>query len=86
MSEEKKIRRVKKLKGYAAQARYLAEAGWSEDPVGEIPKQIDQPYAYSPVHTLFRDSEGRTVFMVEIAQRTYEVYEVLDRSLIQDLS
>lgn len=72
-----KYRRVRVLNGYTAHARFLQEV--SATPSGQIPRNqsIPSPYAYSPVHELFRWKDGRQVFIVETKHRRYEVFEVL---------
>jgi hypothetical protein len=71
------MKRVKVIMGYAADARFFAEAS---EIVGYIPKhpEIPSPYCYSPSHTVYSD-RGKLVIHVETKHRRYEVFEVTER-------
>jgi hypothetical protein len=71
------LKRIKRVRGYAAHSRYLAEL--AETPSGYIPMQHDikTPFAYSPSWTVWRHCPtGRLVIVCETAHRQYDVFEV----------
>ena len=74
MSAETTLTRIKRLRSYAAHARFLAE---TSDLVGEIERQADipSPYRYSPTHAVYEWRE-KHVIIVETSHRCYDVFEV----------
>lgn len=74
------LKRLKTLTSYAAHARFTVEL--SDEFIGWIPKQIDQPYRYSPTHGL-RDWHGKPVFIAETSHRRYEVFTVVAGRIYQ---
>jgi hypothetical protein len=67
------MKRIKTVTSYTGHARLLA--GWSEDPIGYLPRQpIPSPYRYSPTQAVYTDESGRRVFWVETKHRHYEVF------------
>ena len=67
------LTRVRVLTGYAAHARFLADV--NEQPIGSIPRQVHQPYAYSPDHTVWA-WRGVPIIIAETRHRRYEVFRV----------
>lgn len=65
--------RVKRITSHTGISRFLAEC----QQVGFIPRDrsIPSPYAYSPTHTVYRDSRERCVFIVETMHKRYDVFE-----------
>lgn len=76
------MKRVKVIVGYAANARFYAEAS---DVVGYIPKhpEIPSPYCYSPAHAVY-GYRGRKVIHVETKHRRYELFEVTEPIMTDD--
>ncbi len=68
------MKKIKTITGYAADARFWAETGNS---IGYIPRQknIPSPYAYSPVHLVFKYKDT-AIIHVETSHRRYEVFSV----------
>ena len=68
------MRRIAVISGYAANARWWAEAG---ETVGYIPRQADipSPYCYEPTDIVLM-WRGRRVIHRETRHRRYEVFEV----------
>lgn len=67
------LTRVAVIIGHAAHARLNAQM--DEQPIGEIPRQIPQPYAYSPTHYVYA-WRGVPVIVCETKHRRYEVFRV----------
>lgn len=67
------LQRVRILTGYAAHARFNVEVG---RPLGYIHRTINQPYCYSPTHTVYA-WRGGPIIICETRHRRYEVFRVI---------
>lgn len=77
------LTKVKTAIGYAAHFRMLREL--SDEPIGEIPRTIAQPYRYSPTHSVY-DRAGVPVIVCETAHRRFVMYRVDALETIQPVS
>ena len=68
------MKRLKKIVGYTAQARFVANLEQADGFVPSDPS-IPSPYAFTTTRTLQR-YRGKLVVMYETAQRTWEVFEL----------
>lgn len=68
------MKRLLRITGYAARARYGAEI--SEDFIGWIPRQIGSPYSSGPSHGVHTDQKRGSVIIVETKHRCYDVFAV----------
>jgi hypothetical protein len=66
-------KRQQVIVGYAALARFLSHA--APDFLGEIPREVATPYAYSQTHMVYA-WHGQPVIIAETAHRRYEVFPV----------
>ncbi len=75
------MQRIAVLTGYAADARWWAEAG---ETVGYIPRQADipSPYQYGPTHCVMLWREQRVIH-VETQHRRYEVFALPDSMTVE---
>lgn len=66
------LKRIKRVVGYAAHARFLAECDFTNE---RIPRQVDipSPYSSGPDHTVLV-WKGKRVIDVETAHRRYDVF------------
>jgi hypothetical protein len=71
------MRRIKRIRSYSEHARFLAtvndnnfELSIARDP------SIRTPYSYSPSWTVYTDSQGRNVVLLETAHRQYDVFQL----------
>jgi len=60
--------------GYSALARFLSHA--APDFLGEIPREVETPYAFSPSHMVYA-WHGQPVIVAETKHRRYEVFPVI---------
>lgn len=75
------LTRIKRIVGYQAYARFLAEC--DDTNRGYLPRQADipSPYRYSPCESIlgWRSPRGyRSVIVKETGHRRYDVFEVPD--------
>lgn len=68
------LKRIKRIRSHTGHARYLTTL--TMNPTGWIPRQasIPSPYAYSPVHAVWKQDDGRHVIVVETAHKVYDVF------------
>jgi hypothetical protein len=76
MKDNTMLQRIKRIIGYAAKARFNATVEAFD--VGYIPRQrdINSPYTYSPVHSVFRMQGGQLAILVETMHRRYDAFAV----------
>ena len=70
-------KRIKRITSHSGHARFLATLTDTQVVTKRF-AAIPSPYCYSPVHILYRDSEGRLVFIVETAHKRYDVFTLPD--------
>ena len=74
-----RITRRKQSTGHMGGVRLLAEC--EEQAIGYIPRQaeVSSPYAYSPVHTVYRHPRYGSVVVSEASHRRHVMYSVSGR-------
>jgi len=68
-------RRIKRITSHVGLSRYMDTLRATANVIARIP-EIPSPYAYSPDHVVYRDEEGRLVFIVETAHKRYDIFLV----------
>ena len=75
--------RIKRITSHVGVSRYMADL----TDTGKVTKRfaaIPSPYAYSATWTVYRDAEGRLVFIVETVHKRYDVFELAPGSALED--
>jgi hypothetical protein len=68
-------KRIKRITSHAGHARYLA---FLEETNLTIPRlaAVPSPYSFGPTHLVYKDEQGRNVFISETAHKQYDVFLV----------
>jgi len=70
-------KRVKRITSHVGLSRFLS---YVESTGLVIPRltAVRSPYAYSPTHQVYKDEQGRNIFVCETAHKQYDVFLVPD--------
>jgi hypothetical protein len=69
------IKRIKRINSHVGLSRYLDTTRDTNQVTPRV-REIPSPYAYSPTHTVYQDTEDRLVIVVETAHKRYDVFDV----------